>query len=83
MSIKAWLFFLDRLALATGIVVALLTGMTGSATPEYSSKAQYRKSYISCIKPPRISGTEKIKILKIKKTHTCISFKKAYRGMCI
>lgn len=36
MSIKAWLFFLDRLALATGIVVALLTGMTGSATPEYS-----------------------------------------------
>ena len=44
MSIKAWLFFLDRLALATGIVVALLTGMTGSATPEYSIKIP-----ISCI----------------------------------
>ena len=41
MSIKAWLFFLDRLALATGIVVALLTGMTGSATPEYSQMSEF------------------------------------------
>lgn len=35
-GIKTWLFSLDCLALTSGIGVALLTGMTGSATPEYS-----------------------------------------------
>ena len=45
-GIKTWLFSLDYLALTVGIVVALLTGMTGSATPEYSLNLQIIHFYV-------------------------------------
>lgn len=39
-----WYPFPDCLALATGIGVALMTGMGGSATPEYSTIINFKNT---------------------------------------